>query len=124
MIFIRCYIIIDIFYLHHSNTHKWKNVHECAKKNCNTPDANGKIGRHTGGNIGNADHRKKLESNLNYKAYQSTFFYTNYNYVVSFMYNKATGKDPSWLDMFMMTRLDNESKKKYFEGDRSNLNFF
>ncbi|CAI9264757.1 unnamed protein product [Lactuca saligna] len=79
------------------NTPKWKNISACAKENRNTPDANGKTGRHTGGSIGNADHRRKLK--------------------------EATSKDPSWLDLFMKTRLDKESKKRYFEGDRSNLHF-
>ncbi|CAI9291240.1 unnamed protein product [Lactuca saligna] len=43
------------------NTPKWKSISACAKENRNTPDANGKTGRHTGGSIGNADHRRKLK---------------------------------------------------------------
>ncbi|CAH1451469.1 unnamed protein product [Lactuca virosa] len=76
---------------------KWQKLSDAAQTNRNTPDSNGKTSRHTAGSIGYAEHRRRLKAHL--------------------------GKDPEFCDLYVKTHGTSESKKRYFEGERENIEY-
>ncbi|KAI3753169.1 hypothetical protein L2E82_25215 [Cichorium intybus] len=78
------------------DTPEWK-LSASGTKNRNSSDGSGKTGRHTGGSIGMNEHRDRLRLML--------------------------GREPTWEEVYLQTRLTAESKARYFAGDHTNLQF-
>ncbi|KAI3739323.1 hypothetical protein L2E82_29726 [Cichorium intybus] len=82
----------------HWDTEKWKKKSATGKKNRSSTDESGVISSHTGGSIGTAEHRDRLEVKL--------------------------GRKPSWLDVYVQTHATAETKDRYInKGERDNLEF-
>ncbi|CAH1434453.1 unnamed protein product [Lactuca virosa] len=73
------------------NTDVWLKRSMSGKSNRNTTNSGGNISRHTMGSISYDEHRIRLTTNLE--------------------------RPPTFLELFLFTRLDKASKKKYFAGD-------
>ncbi|CAH1443547.1 unnamed protein product [Lactuca virosa] len=76
---------------------KWKRLLKATQKNRNTPDSNRRTSRHIVGSIGYAEHRRNLRAQL--------------------------GKEPKFCDLYVKTHDTSESKKRYFEGERENIEY-
>ncbi|KAI3738265.1 hypothetical protein L2E82_28288 [Cichorium intybus] len=79
------------------DTPEWKKLSASGTKNRNSSDGSGKTGRHTGGSIGMNEHLDRLRLML--------------------------GREPTWEEVYLQTRLTAESKARYFAGDHTNLQF-